>query len=489
MNRKRVVIIGAGFAGMSAAAHLAQAGYKVTVYEQNDQPGGRAHVVREHGYTFELGPSWYLMPDVFEEWFAAFGHKPTDFYKLQSLEPSYRIFGNDATLNIPRAPAVFETVEAIEPGAGDKLRNLLAKTEREYKAVRGGLLELDGLHLAQGLRADVLKFVLNPDMIGSYHRRIAGSIHNPLLQQAFEFMTVFMGGSPRTIPAYYTLLLYVDLQLGGWYPMGGFGAVARAIESVCREQGVEFVYNAEVQKIETAEGKATGITVSGERVAADIVVSGADYHFTETELLDSSDRSYSESYWEQRQLSPSALLVTAGVRGRVAGLEHHNLFFDTDWNRHFEEVFTRKVWSDSPLFYLCAPSKTDPSVAPKGHENLFFLAPMAAGLTPTKAQLNDGAERLIRRVERATGQTFSGHIESQHVYGPSYFSETFHALGGNAFGLSHTLTQSAVLRARMQSKRLPNLYYTGQYTNPGTGVPMVLISGKVVARVIREHQK
>lgn len=484
---KRVVIIGAGFAGMSAAAYLAKAGYDVTVLERTGQPGGRAHVVHDHGYTFELGPSWYLMPDVFDEWFGAFGHKPSDFYELAALSPSYRIFNSDNTIDIDRAPKVYDTAEAIEPGAGKRLRTLVERTGREYTDVRAGLLELDGLRLGQGARADVLKFLLNPELARSYHGRIKHYVKNPDLQHALEFMTVFMGGSPHNIPAYYSLLAYVDMQLGGWYPMGGFGAVARAIEQVAREQGATFHYNTEVESIPVKLDRAIGVIAGGKIYKADIVISGADYHFTETQLLEPEHQSYTAKYWRSRQLSPSALLVTLGVSQKVPGLTHHNLFFDTDWEEHFDEVFKRKVWSRAPLFYLCAPSKTDPSVAPKGHENLFFLAPMAAGLKPTSSQLETTANSLISRVERATGSSFSAAITTKHIYGPDYFEQTFHALGGNAFGLSHTLTQSAVLRARMQSRRVPNLYYTGQYTNPGTGVPMVLLSGKVVSRLVQGH--
>lgn len=488
MSQKHIVIIGAGFAGMSAAAHLAKAGYKVTVVERTDQPGGRARVVHDGNYTFELGPSWYMMPDVFEEWFATFGHAPSDFYQLKSLDPSYRVFDSHKTFDMFSTPKAFAAAEALEPGAGKRLRQLLARTEHEYKDVRAGLLELDGLQLRQGARPDVLKFLLNPELAGSYHRRIKRYAHSTELQHALEFMTVFMGGSPQNIPAYYSLLAYVDIGLGGWYPMGGFGAVARAIESVAKQQGVDFIYNTDVERIVVEQGKATGVQTGGSFMPADIVVSGADYHFTETKLLSKTNRSYSDHYWQSRQLSPSALLVTLGVTRKIDALSHHNLFFDTDWDGHFAEVFEKKTWSDHPLFYLCAPSRTDPGVAPRGHENLFFLAPMAAGTHPTAKQLEDSADNLIARVERATGQRFSSDIESRHVYGPEYFEDTFHALGGNAFGLSHTLRQSAVLRARMQSRRVSNLFYTGQYTNPGTGVPMVLLSGKVVARVIQEKQ-
>ncbi|HEY6736390.1 MAG TPA: phytoene desaturase family protein [Candidatus Saccharimonadia bacterium] len=485
----RVVVIGAGFGGLSAAAYLAQAGHAVTVLERAGQPGGRARVVRQAGFTFELGPSWYLMPDVFAEWFAQFGHRPADFYNLVALEPSYQVVGHDQTFSVPRPPAVFEVFERLEPGAGAALRQLLAKAEREYAEVRGGLLELDGLDWRQALRRDVLGYVLRPELARSYHGRIKRYFRSPALQQAMEFMTVFMGGSPHNIPAFYSLLAHVDMNLGGWYPMGGFGAVARAVAAVAQEQGARLEYGADVTAILVRGGRVAGVRAGGQAIPADLVVSGADYRFTETQLLPEAARSLPEAYWRRRQLSPTGLLVTLGVKGRVPNLLHHNLFFDTDWDRHFREVFQENVWSRDPLFYLCVPSKTDPGVAPAGHENLFVLAPMAAGTHPGQSELEAGADRLTARIERAAGQPFAASIVTRSVYGPEYFEREFHAAGGNAFGLSHTLTQSALLRAPLRSRRLPNLYYTGQSTNPGTGVPMVLLSGKIVSGIIMKDSR
>jgi phytoene desaturase len=477
-------VIGAGFAGLSTAAYLSKAGYAVTVFERGDQPGGRARVVREAGFTFELGPSWYLMPDVFDEWFADFGHTTSDFYDLVALDPSYQVIGHGDRFDITRPPHVLDLFEEREPGAGKRLAKLLERTEREYRQVRGGALGLDGLSLRPYLRRDVLEFALHPQLLLSYHRRIQHYVKNRDLQHALEFMTVFMGGSPHNIPAIYSLLAYVDMGLGGWYPMGGFGRVAAGIESVAREQGATIEYNAEVARIVTHKGQATGVVVNGEVHHAEVVVSAADYHFTETRLLADPDRSYDEAYWRKRQLSPSALLVALGVKQRLPQLQHHNLFFDANWDGHFNDVFKRQVWSRDPLFYLCVPSRTDPGVAPAGHENLFLLAPMAAGTQPDESLMNETADRLIGRVEQAAGERFSPNIVTRNVYGPSYFHEAFHAYAGNAFGLSHTLRQTAVLRPPLRSRRVSGLYYAGQYTNPGTGVPMVLLSGKIVTNVI-----
>jgi phytoene desaturase len=485
---RRVVVIGAGFAGLSAAAYLAKAGHHVTVLEATDQPGGRARVEQRDGYTFDLGPSWYLMPDVFDEFFAHFGHTSADFYKLIDLEPSYRVFDAQHHLDIGRREAAIQLFEQIETGAGEGLRRLLDRTKSEYRTVRSGLLELDGLSPLQALRPDVLRYLLNPDLARSYHSRIQRYIKRPELQHILEFMTVFMGGSPYNVPAYYSLLAHVDMGLGVRYPQGGFGRVARAFEQVAREVGAQIHYREAVTAITLSGRRATGVDTALGHYDCDVVVATGDYPAMETQLLPAASQSYRPSYWRRRHLSPSALLITAGVKRRLPGLLHHNLLFDTDWDRHFREVFDEHRWSDQPLVYVCAPSRTDPTVAPPGRENLFMLAPMTSGLQPTAAELDRTAHAIIARVERAAGQAFASDIESLQVYGPDYFTRTFGAYQGNAFGLAHTLRQSAVWRPRLRSRRVPNLYFAGQYTNPGTGVPMVVLSGRLAARLVERDQ-
>jgi phytoene desaturase len=307
------------------------------------------------------------------------------------------------------------------------------------------------------------------------------------LQHVLEFMTVFMGGSPRNVPAYYSLLTYVDMTMGGWYPMGGFGAVAHAFESVAQEAGADIRYSAKVTNIETKNGRVQAVWIGDERIACDAVIANADYHFVETQLLADDVRSYNEKYWQQRQISPAGLIVSLGVKRKLSGLQHHNLFFDVEWDKHFSEVFKENTWSKKPLFYLCVPSKTDPDVAPAGHENLFILAPMAAGTNPSASDMNAVADDMITRIESRINEQFAGDIVTREVLGPEYFRTTFNAYKGNAFGLSHTFAQSAVLRPRLQSRRVKNLFYTGQYTNPGTGVPMVIQSGTLAAGLVAKE--
>lgn len=478
---KKVLIIGAGFGGLSAACYLAKAGYKVHVIEKNDQPGGRAMVMEHDGFRFDLGPSWYMMPDVFEEFFADFGKKPTDFFELHKLDPSYKVFTAKDSFNVHDAPRVFEIFEAKEPGSSVRLKRFLAQTKKEYEMVRRDLLSRPMLSALSTINTTSTKLLSSPALIGSYHERVKRVVSNPDLQKVLEFMVVFMGGSPKNIPGLYSLLAHVDLNLGIWYPTGGIGSLARAMYELALSLGVSFSFNSPVTSIIVKKGVAVGVSTKTDQFSADVVLANADYHFVEQELL---EKNYRTQKWGRKVLSPSGLLVYLGVNKKIDALEHHNLFFDSDWDVHFDEVFNKKVWSKEPLFYVGAPSRTDKSVSPKGMENLFILAPMANNLSPTKKQMEETADRLIRRMERATGDSIMKNIIFRNVQAHDYFRSTFNAYQGNAFGLAHTLSQSAFFRPPMQHKKLSNLFFVGQYTNPGTGVPIVTLSGKVVSELI-----
>lgn len=475
---------------MSAAAYLAQAGYSVTVVEKNDQAGGRAYTVQQDGFTWELGPSWYMMPDVFDEFFADFGKQVSDFYEIKPLDPSYRVFDNQpGQLDIGDAAATVALFDHIAPGAGQGLSKLLQKTGKEYAAVRRGILTTDWLRWQQAMRPNVLKFLCNPEMLGSYDRRVNKYVHDDRLKHVLEFMTVFMGGSPQNIPGMYTLLMHVDMGLNIWYPMGGFGAVARAFERLGTSMGVEYVYNTPVQEIIVKNGSVTGVrTDDGLVLDCDVVVANADYHHVQTKLLPKTRADISPSAWQQKVLSPSGLIISLGVSKQLPGLQHHNLFFDTDWDAHFRAAFTDKHWSVSPLFYLCVPSKTDPAVAPLGSENLFVLAPQSAGIEPTQHQLDSTVDAIIDRIQQRAGTEFKGSIVAKDVRTQKYFTNVFNAYQGNAFGLAHTLRQSALFRPPLKARKVHGLYFAGQYTNPGTGVPMVVLSGKTVAQVVQKYE-
>lgn len=476
----KIAVIGAGFGGMSAAAYLAKAGHDVHVYEKNEQPGGRAYVKSIGGYTFDCGPSWYLMPDVYEEFFADFGHKVSDFYELKQLNPSYRVYEKDTLLNVRPVAAAYKDFDGIEEGAGPKLQSHLQRTKQEYEKIRKSLLPMDGLSRRQFLSQSALEFLGNPNMIRSFHARIQSVVKESRLQHILEFMVVFLGGSPHNIPAMYGLLNWVDLGQGVWYPQGGFGAVAHAFEKLAESQGVQFHYGRSVSRI-VKNGDGIELTVASKKLQFDRVVANADYQYVETTLLDADDQQYPESYWQGKTLSPSAVLGLVGVKKRLP-LEHHNLFFDTDWEQGFKDVFENEKPSKKPLFYLGASSRTDDTVAPRGHENLFILIP-----TSSKVSLKNGdaialVDNAIDRIIEKTGDDFRENIEVKEVLGDDYFRRQFHASDGNAFGLAHTLMQSGPLRPKIRSDKVRGLYYVGQFTNPGTGVPLVVLSGKVVAK-------
>lgn len=487
MAQKKIIVIGAGFGGLSAAAYLARDGYDVTVLEKNDHAGGRAMIFKKKGFTFDLGPSWYMMPDVFDEFFADFGKKTSDYYELKKLNPSYRVYTTASKHDVrSEKDGGLQLFDDLEAGSADKVRKLLVKAGNEYTTVRKHLLERDYTSAKDLVNPKALQFLTKPELIRPYHNRIKKTVSNEDLQKILEFMVVFMGGSPQNIPAVYSLLAHVDLNLGIWYPMGGFGAVVRAFEDLCKELGVKFRYNAEVTHIEADTLGAKAVYLGKERIAADAVVVNADYHHAETKLLSTPARSYSERYWSKKTVSPSSLLIYLGVNKKVAGLLHHTMFFDADWHGHFKQVFKTHTWVTRPLFYVGTPSKSDPTVAPEGKENIVILIPISNGLKVDDAHRDELVSSVIARMEARLGTKFAEDIIVKEVKDMEYFEETFHAYKGNSFGLAHTLSQTAPFRPRLQSKKVKNLFYVGQYTNPGTGVPIVVLSGKVVSRLIGE---
>jgi phytoene desaturase len=484
--KKKVVVIGGGFGGLSAACYLARDGYDVTVLEKNMQVGGRAMVMKDGDFTFDLGPSWYMMPDVFEDFFADFGKKPSNYFDLVKLEPSYKIFFGNESFDVNTAPKVYDLFEKLEPGSSEKLKSLLSKTKYEYESVRKNLLEKSLSKPTEAIDRTALQMITRPELVGSYHRRVSRYFKDVRLQKILEFMVVFMGGSPKNIPALYSLLTHVDMGLGIWYPMGGMNKLVEAYVLLAKELGVKIHTDAEVIEIENQDSLASKVHTKSAIFEADIVVANADYHHVETVLL-SEKKPHKK--WHKMTMSPSGLLIYLGLDTKVPALQHHNLFFDVDWDAHFAEVFDEKVWSEEPLFYVGVPSVTDPAVAPKGKENIFVLAPMASGIEVNEKQQLKTVDKIIERLSKHTGIAIADHIEVKHVKSHQYFLDTFNAYKGNAFGPAHTLNQSAIFRPNMRSKQVKNVYYVGQYTNPGTGVPLVTISGKVVAGVIQKDMK
>lgn len=494
MQRKKVVVIGSGFAGISTACFLAKYGYKVTVVEKHNIPGGRARQLLAAGFSFDMGPSWYWMPDVFERFFKQFNHSVSDFYTFTRLDPSYRVYWDKTYTDIP---ASYEALKALfeqtEPGSGRQLDQFLEEAAFKYKVGIGKLVFKPGQQLSELFDADLLKGLLKLDVLTSMQKHVGRFFKHPHLRQLMEFPVIFLGAMAQDTPALYSLMNYADVKGGTWFPAGGMYSIVEAMFQLAKSLGVEFYFDQLVQRIDVKDKMAKSVTCLDQSdnqtiYEADIVVSNADYHHTETKLLLPEYRNYSDTYWNKRVMAPSCLLYYVGIRKKLKNITHHSLFFDTDFETHSTEIYKTKQWPSNPLFYVCAASVTDASVAPDDCENLFFLIPAAAGLSGDTEDLREKYfEEIITRFENRTGQSIREHIIYKKSFAHSDFITEYNAFKGNAYGLANTLMQTAHLKPSLINKHLSNFFYTGQLTVPGPGVPPALISGEVVAGLIKQE--
>ncbi len=485
--KKRIVIIGSGFAGLSAACCLAKHDCAVTVLEKLEQPGGRARQLKRDGFTFDMGPSWYWMPGIFERFFALFGKKVSDYYPLKRLNPSYRIYfeGNDE-MDVPseydQLQKLFET---IEKGSGKQLDCFMKEAAYKYEVGMNKLAYKPGLSLAEFLDTEVIKGVFKLDIFNSMKAHVGKHFKNKKLRELMEFPVLFLGALPKHIPALYSLMNYADIKGGTWYPQGGMYKIVEGLFSLAKELGVSFAFNQNVTSINVKNKSATSVTTAENIYEADAVISAADYHFTETKLLQKQYRNYDESYWNSRTMAPGSLLYYVGLNTQLKNITHHSLFFDTSFEQHGKQIYETKEWATDPLFYVSATSVTDNSVAPEGCENLFFLIPEAAGLTNDDDELREFYfSKIIDRFEKRIGQPVKQHILFKQSFSHRNFIEDYNAFKGNAYGLANTLKQTAVLKPSCKNKHVNNLWYAGQLTVPGPGVPPSLISGEIVAKQI-----
>ncbi len=486
--KKKVIVIGAGFSGLAAASCLASKGVDVTLLEKNASTGGRARKFEAEGFTFDMGPSWYWMPDVFEKYYQQFGHTTSDFYKLKRLNPSYRVFfGKEDIVDLPsNRNELFELFESIEPGSGSHLQKFLKEGKYKYDVGINDLVYKPGKSLFEFMNAKVISGAFRLHVFKSFSKYIRKYFKNPKLLQILEFPVLFLGARPEDTPALYSLMNYADIELGTWYPMGGMNKIAEAFEKIALEQGVQIKTNTPIESINVVRRMANHCISGTNKFEFDAIVAGADYHHVETQLLPKEFRSYNDKYWNSRVMAPSSLIYYVGLNKKIDGLKHHNLFFDEDFEKHADEIYTNPSWPTSPLFYTCCPSKTDDSVAPEGHENLFFLIPVSPDLQDTEEVREKYFQMICNRIEKHTGQNIRNHIVYKRSYAHKDFISDYNSFKGNAYGLANTLRQTAILKPAMHSKKIKNLFYTGQLTVPGPGVPPAIISGQVAAQQVQK---
>jgi len=489
---KKAIVIGSGYAGLSSATFLAQLGWEVDVLEKHDQPGGRSRHFSAEGFKFDMGPSWYWMPDVFERYFSSFGRKVADYYTLKRLSPSYRIYWDDDYTDIPDDyNALKKLFDQLEPGAGARLDQFMEEAAYKYQVGVGKLVYKPSLSWTEFIDMELITGMFKLDVFNNIKAHIGKFFKHPKLRQLMEFPVLFLGALPENTPALYSLMNYADIKLGTWYPEGGMYKVVAGMHQLASEMGVRFHFNSNVSKINVENKKAHSITTDdGKIYTADVVVGAADYHFIESSLLNPAHQSYSKKYWEGRAMAPGSLIFYLGVNKKVEGIQHHSLFFDVPFDQHGKDIYADPKWPETPLFYLSATSITDPSHAPEGCDNLFFLIPIAAGLDgDDEATREKYLEIICERFKEKTGYNIKEHLVFKRTYCNSDFIQDYNAFKGNAYGLANTLLQTAILRPSCKSKKVNNLYYAGQLTVPGPGVPPSLISGEVVAKLIDKEFK
>lgn len=482
---KDIIIIGGGLSGLSAACCLGKKGCKVTLLEKNAQLGGRARQLSAGGFKFDMGPSWYWMPDVFESFYNEFGFSASDFYELKRLDPSYRVFfGKNDFLDMPASmDGLLDTFELLEKGSRKNLKKFLKEAEYKYNVGMKKFVYRPGISIWEYADFGLLIDAFRLHMFKSISTYLRTYFSNPRLIHILEFPVLFLGAKPQRTPALYSMMNYADMCLGTWYPMGGMVKIIEGMEKIARKFNVEISTGTEVEKINVSDAIAS-VIANGQEIRADCIIGSADYHHVEQKLLDEDHRSYSTGYWNSRELAPSCLIFYLGVDKKLNNLLHHNLFFDEDFDKHQQEIYDTRRWPSNPLFYVCCPSKTDPDIAPEGKENLFILIPVAVGLDDPEEIREKYFKMVIERIEHLTGEKITGHISYYKSYAHSDFIADYHAYKGNGFGLANILSQTAVLKPSIRSKKVKNLLFTGQLTVPGPGMPPCIISGQVVSQLV-----
>lgn len=482
---KKIIVIGSGFSSLSAATYLSKYGYQVTILEKNQDFGGRARQLKSNGFIFDLGPSFYWMPDVFEKYFGDFGKKVKDYYQLIRLDPAYKIFfEKNKTVSIPGSfEKILSTFENIEKGSSSKLKKFMNEAEINYSIAMNGIVFKPGFSIFELITFQTVRRVKY--FMTTIKSEVSKFFNNKKLKQILEFPVLFLGAKPENTPAFYNIMNYADFKLGTWYPKDGMYSVVKGMVRLAEENGVKLISNQNVEAIIEENNKIKGVISNGKNIYCDIVVSGADYHHTES-LLNSHQRNYSESYWDKKVFAPSALLFYIGLNKKVRNLEHHNLFFDVNFDEHASAIYNNKKWPDAPQFYVTVSSITDLKSAPENCDSFVILIPIAPGLEDNEAIRESYLEKVLTRIEEHSENKIKDSIIYKKSYCINDFKSDYNSYKGNAYGLANTLFQTAIFKPKLRSKKIKGLYFTGQLTVPGPGVPPALISGKIVSKTVMQ---
>ena len=486
-KKKKVIIIGGGLSGLSASCYLAEKNYDVTIIDKNESVGGRLTSFKKEGFTFDLGPTWYWMPDVFDNFFKDFNKNTSDYYKLTRLEPSYKFFANESQYDISTNKNDLENMfESIEPGSSKRMKKFMKEAELKYKISMDHFIDKPNLSIKEYFSFSMIRYFFSLDILKSLRNHISSFFKSKIIKDMLEFPSMFLGGTPSNTPALYSLMNYADIVGGTWYPNGGMVEVSNGFGKLSKELGVKHILNEEVSSFKIKENNIEEIkSKNGNSYKADYIICSAEYPFVQMNLLDKKHRTYKASYWSKRNIAPSALIFYLGLSEKVQNIDHHNLFFDRDFDSHLNDIFEKNIWPKEPLFYMCCPSKTDQSVVPNtSMENIFILIPIASDSHDSKDVRNKYLEDVLSRIESVTNQNIKDKIIVEESFCVNDFKDRYNAYKGNAYGLANTLFQTAVFKPKMKDKKINNLYYSGHFTVPGPGLPPAVISGKIAAKQI-----